>query len=185
MKMFKNVSIIIIAACFTVLSIFSCSKSTSNEAKIDQELTDVSIVKMNLKSMPKEVLELNALRDEIAIRMIGDGISKELIQNSIRSQDFSEMKKAINLTNDEYYSYSLKLSILKEKILNNYPQVQKELMLKKECKNCNFEKSSLFLTTLVNNSNSSEDIITVQAYLNNKKQQASVAEIDCRWAAVM
>ncbi|MEO5948611.1 MAG: hypothetical protein ABIP79_17480 [Chitinophagaceae bacterium] len=152
---------------FAVTVFVACSKSSqTDEASLSKKNGKLDSPK-NTNNLSVDLSRLIDLKSEIANRIIGSGISKKIITKAIQTQDFSEIKKSIGMSDDEFNMYSNRLLDLKEEILQKYPNVKNEYNQNKECKSCNVEKSVTYLSKIVDNSSLNQDIITQVSLSSN------------------
>ncbi len=188
MKKKRLVFLASLTVLITVSILVACSKGSNVENSIKGD-PDESIHDVHARSIPAEIIELEKMKNEIARRIVGGGISKSFLIKSIETNDMDRVKKAIGMTDHEYEEKSLNLLNLKQKILDKYPKVVTEYNLLKECKSCNLEKMSLFLAKIADKTSQNQDVITQASLKGNadiKSNQSLVIDEEggCDWVKV-
>lgn len=175
----KIVKIVCIVAVVIAAGIIACTKESKQE---EANGLTTSVTETNtLNSKSPELKHLLDYQNEIALRVIGSGISKTKLLEAMRSKNVDDIKAAIQMSDKEYNEYAAKLNKLRNAILEKYPDVKAAYLLNNECKGCNLEKSTGYLSSIVDPLSKDKDIITRESFLKKHQNFKAAPEAGCQW----
>jgi hypothetical protein len=134
----------------------------------------------------QNVLNLIEIRQKIADRVIGNGISKTLLLEAIQKKDDKKIRQIIGMSEDEYNLLNTQLNEIKETIFKKFPDVQNLISTETECSTCEISKKSSFINSLPVMNLNNGSMITAQSidklYSGERQTIENASEVgNCQW----
>lgn len=171
--------------CFLFLSSFVSMNKKENLQALSLKPYLERVSKEN--DLKRDILTLIEIREKIADRVIGNGISKSALLEAIQGKDDKKIRKIIGMSEGEYNTLESQFNEIKSIIYKKFPDVQKLVNLAATgCSSCAVSKKISFINSLPIVSRNNDVQITMNSldklYSNEKQFIENTSEQDgCRW----
>lgn len=168
----------------SVLFISSCKKDDQKKddllSKLDNYTKILSNSPKDLKSDLKILIET---RNQIAKRILQNGIKKETIIYSLKNGNIEELKAESEISNEEFDLLINKMEEIKLLLTSKYPEVDYYLKnASKRCESCETSKQIAYVNNIPTSVKDGNEIINYNSAtaLNTSPEEIGA---DCRWVA--
>ncbi|MDP3392589.1 hypothetical protein [Sediminibacterium sp.] len=168
----------------SVLFIASCKKDDQKKddlfSKLDNYTKILSNSPKDLKSDLKILIET---RNQIAKRILQNGIKKKTIINSLENGNIAELKTESGISNEEFDLLINKMEEIKLLLTSKYPEVDYYLRnASKSCESCETSKQIAYVNNIPTSVIDGNEIINYNSATALSTNPEEIGA-DCRWVA--